>query len=295
MKEEQFQQQQLEGMPITAEAIKKNFETKRINPDLSFGNLYSTYQDDMDRASRLNERYEQQSERDELDLLGEAIVFASIEKGALGEKVTARGTSMYDDFFHGADIVIESKARQIREPIISSIDVTVGQQAPGAVIKSAFEVEGMVYEVGLEKKLERIKRHIDILAGYSNNDAIEVSAWLQSGGLSQSRNKQNERYFDKAEKLMLLKYYKNPHTSDDPDKPHFVIAGPQIVVSLDRAFVNKVFNSNQQDKAIKDINTLIQVEVPFAIGAITEYVDTVAKRKGQTNLLLDMMRVACRA
>ena len=123
MEKEQFQQQQLEGMPITPEAIKNNFENKRINSDPSFGNLYSTYQDDMDRASRLKERYEQETERDELGLLGEALVFASIEKGALGEKVTARGTNMYDDFFHGADIVIESKARQIREPIISSIEL----------------------------------------------------------------------------------------------------------------------------------------------------------------------------
>lgn len=285
---------------FSPENVRKNFEENRIQPDgVSFAPLYSTFADDMKRTQAIEQVYKQESEKDELGFLGEALVFTCIEKGALGNHITARGTSQYDDFFHGADVVIESKGKQQRDPIVSSIDVTLSQQALGHTSSSKFEMEGLVQVVGLEKKLERVKRHIEYISKYPRERAVDMSAWLQSGGLSQAKTKTNEGKFKEAESLMLLKYYKNPATSEDPHKPHFVLAGPQIVLSIDRAFVNKVFNGNQKEKAVKDVDALIQAEVPFAITMITKYVEDLArdltKRNQAPNLFFDMMRASCRA
>ncbi len=292
-------QSHLEGIQLTPEVIKENFKNKRINPDKAFNNLYSAFPDDMERASRLQGLYETQQEKDELGFLGEALVFNRLEEGALGSSITARGTSVYDDLFHGADVVVESTGRQQRDPIVSSIDVTVGQQATGTQTRSKFESEGVVHEVGLEKKLERVKRHIEYIAQYPRERAVEMFAWLQSGGLSHTRNSANQKQFDEAEKLMLLKYYKNPSTSENPHKPHFVLAGPQVVLSIDRSFINKTFSGSQQEKAIRDIDALIQVEVPFAVAAITQYLDNYAahlsKNRQAPNLFFDMTRAACKA
>lgn len=284
---------------LSPEVLKKNYEQKRINTDEGFAGLYSTYKDDMERAANLKESFDRQTGQDELGFYGEALIFSCIERGALGTTITARGTNLYDDLFHGADIVIESKAKQQRDPIVSSIDVTLSQQAPGSSNTSKFENNENGNIVGLEKKLERVKKHLDYIARYPREKAVEISAWLQSGGLSQARKQSNEKYFEEAEKLMLLKYYKNPTTSEDPNKPHFILAGPQVVLSVDRSFVNKSLQANQKDKAIKDIDTLIQAEVPFGVAIITQYLDGLAKElslHGQApNLFFDMTRAACRA
>lgn len=286
-------------LPVTPEMVVANFEAKRIHPDAKFGQLYSTFADDMARTDRVKKMYEAQPNQDQFGFLGEALVFSCIENGALGTGITARGTSPYDDLFHGADVAIESKGRQQRDPIVSSIDVTLSQMALDARQMSPFEAEGVVNEIGLEKKLERVKRHIAEVARYPRERAVDMSAWLQSGGLSQPKTKDNFGKFEEAEKLMLLKYYTNPATSEDPNKPHFVLAGPQVVLSIDRSFVNKAFSGNNQQKAINDINALIQAEVPFAVGMITRHAEDLAKdlnRRGQSpNLFFDMLRASCRA
>ncbi len=281
------------------EYLRSNFEKSRIPLDLSFASLYSSFENDVSRVENLKERFAQQESNDETGMIGESLVFARIQEGVLGTGITARATSLYDDFFHGADIVIESKAKQQRDPIISSIDVTISQQAFGVNQRSKFESEGVVNEVGLEKKLQRVVKHIKTIANFSPEKAIELSAWLQSGGLAQPRTSNNQKYFDDAERLMLLKYYKNPETSDEPDKPHFVMSGPQVVLSIDRAFVNKAITAEQSEKALKDIDTLIQVEVPYAVAVIARHVDELARKMAKervpSNLFFDMMRASCRA
>lgn len=285
------QQQNPEAMRLTPENVLRFFEENRIQaePD-SFSSMYSTFQDDQVRVANLRTQYEQVANRDQEGPLGEALVFLRIQQGALSPQITSRGTHLYDDFFHGADLVIESKARQLRDPIVSSVDVTVSQQALGETKR----VDGVAPELGFDKKVTRVKHHIDEVARFSQRDAIEISAWLQSGGLSQLRTKANEKMFDVAERLMLLKYYKNPPTSDDPDRPHYVDAGPQIVVSIDRSFVNKVFHGNDQEKALRNIDLLLQAQVPFSVLILKQYIESLKKR-GYGNVFLDNNLVACRA
>ena len=296
-------QNQLEGMSsYTPEVVKKNYEAKRIVADPIFTSLYSEYEKDMSRAEHLKEVYSAQHQSPEtLGSIGEALIFTCIDKGALGSRITARGTHIYDDYYHGADMVIESTSRQMRDPIVSTIDVTLNQKDVNAQHKSSFEKEHPEQEVGFEKKLERIKRHITYLADIPDDKAIELSAWMQRGGLREKRVSSNEKKFQDAEKLMLLKYYKNPKTVEDPDKPHFVASGPQIVVSVDNLFVNKVFSTEgaQQKKAVDNLSALLQAEVPLSIAMIKQYVEEVAsvsRKKGLgTNLFFASYRAACLA
>ncbi len=288
---EKHNQRSLEGFAVTPEQALDVFNQNRIKAEQhSFGPLYSTFNDDQARVNNLQVEYEKAVDKDKEGPLGEALVFMRIQQGALGNQITTRGTSLYDDFFHGADLVIESKARQMRDPIVSSVDVTVSQQALGETRR-----EGIgIMEVGFDKKVERVKKHIDLLAKLSQRDAIEISAWLQSGGLSQARTKANEKMFDEAERLMLLKYYTNPSTSEDPNRPHFVLAGPQVVVSIDRSFVNKVFHGDNQEKALRDIDLLLQTQVPFSVLMLKQYIESL-KKQGKGNVFLDGNLVACRA
>lgn len=283
------QQQNLEGMNVTPEHVLRFFEESRIKAEEGvFASIYSTFDDDQERVKNLRHQFDQEIDKDKDGALGEALVFMRIQQGALSSQITTRATNLYDDFFHGADLVIESKARQLRDPIVSSVDVTIKAIGDQKALGFPFK------EVSFDKKVERVKHHIDAVAKLSQRDAIEISAWLQSGGLSQPRTRKNEAMFDAAERLMLLKYYKNPPTSEDPERPHFVVAGPQVVVSIDRSFVNKVFHGDNQEKALKNIDLLLQAQVPFSILILKHYIESLKKR-GQGNVFLDANLVACRA
>lgn len=294
---------QFEGMSsYTREVVKNNYEQKRIVADPVFHSLYSDYEKDMEKASELKKYFSEHSnDLESLGADGEALIFTCIDKGALGSNITARGTNIYDDYYHGADMVIESSSKQLRDPIVSAIDVTLNQRNINTVNKSAFEGGKVEQEIGFEKKLERIKRHIDYLASMSDNYAVELSAWIQRGGLTEKRSNLNAKKFDDAERLMSLKYYKNPKNSEDPDRPHFVSGGPQIVVSVDNMFVNKVFSTEgeQQKKSVDGLSSLLQVEVPMSIAVLKEYVEKIAiiKRSKNvgTNLFFASYRAACLA
>ena len=100
---------------------------------------------------------------------------------------------------------------------------------------------------------------------------------------------------------MSLKYYKNPKDGEDPDKPHFIYGGPQIVVSVDNMFINKVFSTEgeRQKKAVQGLSSLLQIEVPMSIAALKEYVEKLATSKRSkglgTNLFFASYRAACQA
>jgi hypothetical protein len=289
---EGIKQTSLEGFNLTPENLIQDFERKRIqaSPNL-FSDLYSAFEDDQGRANNLRDLYEQEGNNEvkKDGQLAEAIVLHCIEKGALGSNITTRGASLYDDYFHGADLVIESKGGQARDPIVSSVDVTISQE--NVANRNIGHTSPFV---SFDKKIERVKRHIDILANLSSSDAINISAWVNSGGLSHPTTSENKNMFALAEKLMLLKYYTNQETGEDPNRPHAVMAGPQIVISVDRSFTNKVFGGNNQEKSLKDISTLLQLEVPFFVVMITQYMDSLQK-KGKRNLFFDQNLAACKA
>ncbi len=304
MQEKQPQQSQLEGMShYTPEVVRENYERNRIVADESFSGLYSEYVKDMERVKALHQTYENKDGGKEgLGFDAEALVFTCIEKGALGNNITARGTSLYDDYYHGADLIIESRAQQVRDPIISAVDVTINQKNIHTNSNEYFKTTEND-KVGFEKKLDRVKKHINLLANLSDNEAVELSAWLQSGGLTRERNRFSESKFRRAEELMLLKYYKNPKHGDNPDLPHFVASGPQIVASIDTLFINKVFSTSNDEvlhnKAVDILASILQAEVPLSVVMLNDYVEKVANssrlRGLGTNLFFASYRAACKA
>lgn len=298
---EQKQQGQLEGMSkFTPENILANFEKSRIVADNRFADLYSDFENDMQRAKDLRDVYNNELNPDKVGSIGEALIFTCLSEGALGKSITARGTNDYDDLFHGADILIESKAKQQRDPIVSTIDVTLSQPDINRQRNTLIENES-TFEAGFKKKLERVKRHVLMLSKLSDNESVELSAWMQRGGLREKRGPHNEAKFKDAEKFMLLKYYKNPATSDNPDEPHFIVSGPQIIVSVDNSFVNKILSQEGevQHKAIDELNNLLQLEVPISVLALNKYVEKVAlqaQKEGKgTNIFFASYRAACKA
>ena len=148
------------GLHYTPEVICEHFEKNRIGEDPMFEHLYAEYQNDMAKVKNLREVYEKTRGPDNVGFLSEAVVYRCIEQGALGSGITARGTHVYDDYYHGADIVIESTSRQVRDPIVGTIDVTVNQENIHARDMKGYESFAHERELGFEKKIERIKKHI---------------------------------------------------------------------------------------------------------------------------------------
>jgi hypothetical protein len=297
-------QGKLEGMDhITPEALLKNFNDKRIVADPAlFGPLYSEYNEDMKEVARLGRIFEAQREGqgEDVSALGEAVIFRCIEQSTLGSQITARGGSLFDDYHKGADIIIEGKARQQREPIISTVDVTLSQKSidAGTPNPNRFAKKEGPGD-GLEKKIGNIKDHVAKLAKIPDNRAVKIAGWIQGGGLKEKRVPRNEEYFKEVEKLILLKYYKNPVTSEKPNEPHAVFSGPKIVISLDTPFINRVIHNepSRQKKALEDVVDLLQVEVPFSIAALHTYLEKVAAEEQKhgkgTNLFFAQYRAAC--
>ena len=282
----------------TPDTVRNYYEERRIESGKGFPSIYGEYKKDMG-AVEIQGKYAKSPEGS--GFVAEALVFMCIDKGALGSGITARGTHRYDDIRHGADLVIETRADQLREPIVSAVDVTINQKDSKAPAKGSFENRNRSEKIGFEYKLERIKSHVDYLATMPDDRAIQLSAWIQQGGLLRERTSLNEENFEDAEKLMSLKYYRNPEHGQDPDKPRFVVGGPQLVISVDSHFVNKVFSTkgDEQKKTVDNLSALLQAEVPLAIGMLKEYVESVAKTSREkglgTNLFFASYRAACLA
>jgi hypothetical protein len=282
---------------ITPEELLARFEDKRIQPDNRFESLYSDFASDMQRVNNLKTLNDSKKTPETmLGPVGEALVFDLIEKGILGSSIKARGTSIYDDYFHHADLIVEQFGQK-RDPMISTIDVTFNQRDIKAVQRSTFEGGNPdVRPVGLEQKISRIKNHIDFLASFSRNDAITLSSWLQSGGLHQKKDRSNDKLFSDAERLMLLKYYVDPEWVDEP-KPHFVSAGPQIVISMDTMFLNKALSTEGETQRVNigKIESLVQAESLLSVAFLNNYLESRFSSNDTGNILLDGYRVATKA
>ncbi len=269
---------------LNVEAIQKFFEAKRIPGDSSFENLYGgNYQNDLNLVEDLQIQYNRDTPEESLGRIAEALIHSLLMNGQAGKYITFRGANLYDDFKHGADLVADPKRGSL--PARATLDITIYQKD----IKGRQRIDteyGEVRPMGIEKKIERIKRHLDFLASFGSDDARNLLSWIQSGGLHEPRNYANEKMAKDAERVLLLKYYKTPEDSDQPNKPTYVIGGAQSIISIDTMFVNRALQGNQ--KAMDVVEALSFLEFVTGIHFEQMYLDKLLRTKGQNmNVLFD--------
>jgi len=123
------------------------------------------------------------------------------------------------------------------------------------------------------------------LAAYDPGHAREIWAWMQSGGLHEPLRKDNEELFKEAERLMLLKYYVSPDGASEPQKPSFVVGGPQVIISADRVFINRALQAQQGSEGL--LGDLATLEFAACIEASDEYNNRLTQEKRSRNILFD--------
>jgi hypothetical protein len=267
----------------TPESVIEKFDSSRIEADTdSFRGLYSDYHSDMERVDNLSQIYDDNSTENQFGKVAEALVFSLLNKHPINEHVTFRPTNLYDDYFHGADLLVEPNNALVQS--VASIDITTNQED----IKGVQRRGGPLEEnrpVGLEGKLLRTQRYTDHLANFDSTQARNLNAWLESGGLHEQRNSQTESYFKQAERLFLMKYYKTPDFAPEPGREGFVIGGPQTVISLDTLFINKALQGNKQAEDLAaDLSVL---EFAYCIQAEQEYLDAKVRSSKSRNIFFD--------
>ena len=272
---------------IEKEAMLERFNVGRIQAGDEFKALYSDYGHDMSRVAACQEIFSKESDVEQLGSVGEALVYSRIKQGIFGDDISVRGTNLYDDYFHGADLIIE--APQQREPIVSAIDITLNQKdIKGVAREMHFAREENARPIGLDEKLKRVKRHIDYVSDMNPDKARSLGAWLQGGGLHEHRTEKNKELFDIAERAMLLKYYVNPETASDPHAPRYVLGGPQVVLSLDAPFVNRVItDSLHQEAHLSAVDAIIQIETLYGITVLQQYLDHKVRQSSNRNFVFD--------
>lgn len=260
----------------------ENFESQRITPDESFRGVYSEYGSDMERVGNLSDMYDGRSPDMQFGKVAEALVFSLLTKHPISKHVLVRPTSLYDDYLHGADILVEPINTKIQS--VAAIDITTNQED----IKGRQLRGGPMEEtrpVGLEAKLLRTQRYTDHLANFDSSLARDLSAWIESGGLYQPVTKQTELYFKLAERLFLMKYYKTPDFDPEPGRPGFVIGGPQAVISIDTMFINKALQGNKEaGELVADLSVL---EFAYCIQAEQQYLDDKVRKSKSRNIFFD--------
>jgi hypothetical protein len=260
----------------------ENFEGQRIVPDESFREVYSDYGNDMERVGNLAEIYEGNSPDQQFGKVAEALVFSLLTKHPVNEHVSFRPTSLYDDYLHGADILVEPRNTRVQS--VAAIDITTNQEDIKGVQRRGGPI-GEARPVGLEAKLQRTQRYTDHLASFDSSLARDLSAWMESGGLYQPRTKQTEPYFKFAERLFLMKYYKAPDFDPEPGRPGFVIGGPQAVISLDTMFINRALQGNKEaGDLVADLSVL---EFAYCIQAEQQYLDDKVRKSKLRNIFFD--------
>lgn len=275
--------------------LRERYERERIESGPEFGQIYSSYSRDMTQVENLTQLFSQDNNGESLGPVGEALVYDRLNDNILGNGIIARPASLYDDYKHGADVLLE--ATHMREPLVSTVDVTINQKDLKGVSRAPhFAAEENARPVGLDEKLKRVKRHIDYVSDISASNARELGAWLQGGGLHEPETRDTRKLFEMAEKAMLVKYYVNPESSEDPHKPRYVLGGPQIVLSLDTPFVNRVITDvNRREQHVKAIDSVLQIESGYGIGALQGYLDKKVKESSNRNFIFDSHYTSTRA
>ena len=171
-----------EGVSPHSELIEQ-FEGNRIIAGEEFSTLYSDYRRDLARTAALDSKYNHQSPESNIGKASEALIFSLLSESELSEHLNFRAAHKYDDFTHGIDMIVDPKYDSLPAP--ATIDITVNQKdIKGLSRKNNPESEDR--PVGLEKKLERARRHIDYLADFDATHARELSGWIQGGGLKEN-------------------------------------------------------------------------------------------------------------
>lgn len=295
MKEEQHQ----EDRARTAESLIGRFEEARIEPTNIFSELYATSAIESDKEyvrKRQAQFLAGEGMEGQLGSVGEAVVLHSIgERKCLGSGVGARSASHYDDIYNGVDILLW--AANFQDPAISTIDVTMHQKdVKGAAREACFAGEENNRPVGLEQKLRNIKKKIDDISLINPNIAREWNAWLKGGGFRERYSDKNKDYFALAKKAMLLKYYITPESGAEPNKPQYVLGGPQVVLSLDISFVNKVLSDGvHQERHLDAVDTILQIEMGYGVAVLQRYFSKIESASRDRNLIFDNHYAATKA
>ncbi len=265
----------------TTDKFLSRYESSRINPRDNFADLYSEYDADMERTRNFGEVCNSNAE----EMLGkkaEALVFSGLKDNEISKHFRLCPTSAYDDYFHGADLLLEPRNSNIQS--LAAIDVTTNQQDIKGRIRQ-FEGAGEVRPVGFEAKVRRARGYSDRLATINSSKARELSGWLKSGGLHEARTQRNDVYFRDAERLFLMKYYISSEESSEPNKPGYVIGGPQAVISIDNSFVNKALQGDKS--AMGTIGDLSVLEFTYCVQAELQYLDRLVAESKDRNLFFD--------
>lgn len=261
----------------------EGYESHRIEPVQEFAGIYSQYDRDMKRVEQLDQRYGASLPDAQMGKVSEALIFDLLTKHEINNHLLIRPTSTYDDYCHGADLLLEPRNSPIHA--VAALDITTYQQDIKGMARQGGP-ESETRPVGLEKKLIRSREYTDYISGMDSSKARDLSAWIQSGGLHERRDNNNEQLFREAEKLFLLKYYVSPETAEDPGKLGNVIGGPQAIISIDEVFVNKALQGDKSAKQL--IGDMSVLEFAYCIQAEQEYLDRKVKEEKHKNIFFDL-------
>jgi hypothetical protein len=257
------------------------YEASRISPGEEFSQLYSDYDADMERARNFGEVCDGKSE-EAIGKKAEALIFSGMKNNEINQHFRLCPTSKYDDYFHGADLLLEPRNSNIQS--LAAIDVTTNQEDIKGRARSGTEA-GEVRPVGFETKIKRARAYSERLASINPNYARELSGWLESGGLHEKRTQSNDVHFKDAERLFLMKYYVGSEDAAEPNKPGYVIGGPQAVITIDNSFINKAMQGDKESlRAIGDLSVL---EFTYCVQAELQHLDKLVREEGSRNIFFD--------
>ncbi len=252
----------------------------KMNPE-DFGGVYRDFGRDQKLADELERKYA--NDREQGDVLGditEVLAYRSITKqSALGSTIKARKLSSYDDYIGGEDLGIY--VANSNTPMVSGIDITSNQN-----------LEGDLFD-GLHKKMERVKKHIDFIAGLDAQEANDFKVWFNSGGYSDNplpdtkRQSEMEKLFSK---VAVLKYYKTAEDEESPNMATAVFAAPQLVLAYDQEFVNSIAIGNERARREypKYFDRITTFEAFAYIVTLSEYLK---KMGGRNNYIYESYQI----
>ena len=260
----------------------ERFEQSRIPAGEDFKSVYTDFDSDMLRTEQLKAEFETPDTQESLGKVAEGLIFSLMRDGKVGEHLDFRATHPYDDYCHGVDVIVEPKRKSL--PALATFDITINQEDIKWRERRGSDLD-VIRPSGLEGKLQRAKKYIDHLSRFDAGEARELYGWLNAGGLHENHTSQNRNLFNKADDALLVKYYRSPESSEEPNRPGFVIGGPRAIISVDTLFVNKALQGN--DRAKDMLQAISFIEFVAGIQAEQKYLERLVRNRSDRNLLFD--------